>query len=208
MCLFSTAVSSVVTGSLITLQWTAPQSLDEESIASYVITLSPVQDTADAVTYTLPASRQNATLGGLHPGVTYQVQLKTETSSGLQPFYSANMTTATLQPPAVGAIGGASELAWSGGGAGVMLAIVLVAFVCCVPVVVCCIVWRRRKSSKKDKTDERYTQCWHNTCAMCSVISMNKQSISIAFVFHNISIFSYVAIAKLSKSALHTTKIL
>ena len=159
MCLFSTAVSSVVTGSLITLQWTAPQSLDEESIASYVITLSPVQDTADAVTYTLPASRKNASLGDLHPEVTYQVQLKTETSSGLQPFYSANVTSATLQPPTVGAIGGASELVWSGGGAGVMLVIVLAVVVCCVPVVVCCIVWRRRKSNKNDKADERYTQC-------------------------------------------------
>ena len=158
VCLFCIAVSSAVTGSSITLQWATPQSLDEESIASYVITLSPVQDTVDAVAHTLPASRRTAVLGELHPGVTYQVQLKTETSSGFQPFYSANVTTATLQPPRVGAIGGASELAWSGGGAGVMLAIVLAVCVCCVPVVVCCIVWRRR-SSKKDKADERYTQC-------------------------------------------------
>ena len=112
------------------------------------------------MTYTLPGSRRTAVLGELHPEVTYQVQLKTETSSGLQPFYSANVTTATLQPPTVGAIGGASELAWSGGGAGVMLAIVLVVFVVCVPVVVCCIVWRRR-SSRKDRPDERYTQCRH-----------------------------------------------
>ena len=149
VCLFSIdAVSSAVTESLITLQWAAPQSLEEETIASYVITLSPVQDTADAVTYTLPASRRTAVLGDLHPGVTYQVQLKTETSSGLQPFYSANVTTATLQPPTVGAIGGVSELVWSGGGAGVMLAIVLVVVVCCVPVVVCCIVWRRGRESK------------------------------------------------------------
>ena len=160
VCLLSTAVSSVVTGSSITLLWATPQSLDEESIATYVITLSPVQDRADAVTYTLHGSRRTAVLGDLHPGVTYQVQLKTETSSGLQPFYSANVTTATLQPPTVGAIGGASELVWSGGGAGVMLAIVLAVVVCCVPVMVCCIVWRRR-SSRKCGTDERYTQCRH-----------------------------------------------
>ena len=181
VCLFSIdAATSVLTESSITLQWIAPQSLNEESIASYVITLSPVQDTADAVTYTLPASRRTAVLGDLYPEVMYQVQLKTETSSGLQPFYSANVTTATLHPSTVGAIGGASELVWSGGGAGVMLAIVVV---CCVPVVVCCIVWRR-----KNKTDQRYTQCRHNTCATCSVTSMNKQSTSFACALHNISI--------------------
>ena len=153
VCLFSIAVDSAVTGSSITLLWATPQSLDEAIIASYVITLSPVQDTADAVTYTLPGSRQSAVLGGLHPGVTYQVQLKTETTSRLQPFYSANVTTSTLPSSTSG---GVSELVWGGGGAGVMLAIVLAA--CSVPWCVCCIVWRRmRKGSRKRETRERYT---------------------------------------------------
>ena len=83
VCLFSIAVDSAVTGSSITLLWATPQSVDEASITSYVITLSPVQDAADAVTYTLPGSRQSAVLGGLHPDVTYQVQLKTETISAI-----------------------------------------------------------------------------------------------------------------------------
>ena len=160
---FSIAVDSAVTGSSITLLWATPQSVDEASIASYLITLSPVQDTADAVTYTLPGSRQSAVLGGLHPGVTYQVQLKTETTSGLQPFYSANVTTSTVPSSTSGGVAepsstsrGVSELAWGGGGAGVMLAIVLV--VCSVPLCVCCIVWRRkRKGSRKGETCERYT---------------------------------------------------
>ena len=153
VCLFSIAVDSAVTDSSITLLWATPQSVDEASIASYLITLSPVQDTADTVTYTLPGSRQSAVLGGLHPGVTYQVQLKTESTSGLQPFYSANVTTSTVP---LSTSGGVSELAWGGGGAGVMLAIVLV--VCSVPLCVCCIVWKRkRKGSRKGETCERYT---------------------------------------------------
>ena len=61
---FPIAVDSAVTDSSITLLWVTPQSVDETSIASYLITLSPVQDTADAVTYTLPGSRQSAVLGG------------------------------------------------------------------------------------------------------------------------------------------------
>ena len=171
--LFSIAVDSAVTGSSITLLWATPQSVDEASITSYVITLSPVQDTADAVTYTLPGSRQSAALGDLHPGVTYQVQLKTETISGLQPFYTANVTTSNVSSSTSGGVselpptsrgvsvlsatsGGVSELAWGGGGAGVMLVIVLV--VCSVPLCVCCIVWRRmRKGSRKGETRERYT---------------------------------------------------
>ena len=153
VCLFSIAVDSAVTGSSITLLWATPQSVDEAIIASYVITLSPVQDTADAVTYTLPGSRQSAALGDLHPGVTYQVQLKTETTSGLQPVYSANVTTSTVSSSTSR---GASEMAWGGGGAGVMLVIVLA--VCLVPLCVCCIVWRRmRKGSRKGETRERYT---------------------------------------------------
>ena len=169
--MFSIAVDFDVTGSSITLLWATPQSLDEESIASYVITLSPVQDTADVVTYTLPGSRQTATLGDMRPGVTYQVQLKTETSSGVQPFYSVNVTTVSDTDsvsrdvhvtPQSSTIAGASELAWSGAGAGVMLAIVLVVCVCCVPVVACCIVCRRkRKRGRKRETDEGYT---HNAC--------------------------------------------
>ena len=163
VCLCSIAVDSAVTNSSITLLWTTPHSVDEASIASFLITLSPVQDTADAVTYTLPGSRQSAVLGGLHPGVTYQVQLKTETTSGLQPFYSANVTTSTLSSSTSGGISeplstyrGVSELSWGGGGAGVMLAIVLV--VCSVPLCVCCIVWRRkRKGSRQGETRERYT---------------------------------------------------
>ena len=173
VCLFSLAVDSAVTGSSITLLWATPQSVDEASIASYLITLSPVQDTADTVTYTLPGSRQSAVLGGLHPGVTYQVQLKTETTSGLQPFYSANVTTSTVPSSTSGGVsepsstsggvsepsstsGGVSEMAWGGGGAGVMLVIVLV--VCSVPLCVCCIVWRRkRKGSRQGETHERYT---------------------------------------------------
>ena len=163
VCLCSLAVDSAVTDSSITLLWATPQSVDEASIASYLITLSPVQDTADAVTYTLPGSRQSAVLGGLHPGVTYQVQLKTETTSGLQPFYSANVTTSTVPSSTSGGVsepsstsGGVSEMAWGGGGAGVMLVIVLV--VCSVPLCVCCIVWRRkRKGSRQGETCERYT---------------------------------------------------
>ena len=136
---------SVVTGSSITLLWATPHSLDDEDIASYVISLSGVQDT-DVIKYTLPGSRQSAVLGGLHPGVTYQVQLMTETSSGLQPFYSANVTTLLedVSAPVKSGVGGA----------GVMLAIVLVACVVLVLGVVCCIVWRRR--SRKVETDERY----------------------------------------------------
>ena len=142
MHLFSTAVDSAVTDSLITLLWATPQSVDEASIASYLITLSPVQDTADAVTYTLPGSRQSAVLGGLHPGVTYQVQLKTETTSGLQPFYSTNVTTLS---------GGVSESVESAIlGAGVMLVIALV--VGALSVVVSCIVWRKMKSREKSPT--------------------------------------------------------
>ena len=173
VCLFPISVDSAVAGSSITLLWATPQSVDEASIASYLITLSPVQDTADSVTYTLPGSRQSAVLGGLHPGVTYQVQLKTETTSGLQPFYSANVTTSTVPSSTSGGVsepsstsggvpepsstsGGVSEMAWGGGGAGVMLVIVLV--VCSVPLCVCCIVWRRkRKGSRKGETRERYT---------------------------------------------------
>ena len=170
VCLFPNAVKPVVTKSSIMLLWATPHSLDDEDIASYVISLSSVQDTADAITYTLPGSHQNAVLRGLHPGVTYQVQLMTETSSGLQPFYSANVTTSTV----VGEVscqvnvstldlqtsGGVSQLVWSGAGAGVMLAIVLV--VCCVPAAVCCIVWRKRRS-RKGETDERYSEC----CRKC-----------------------------------------
>ena len=163
VCLFSIAVDSAVTGSSITLLWATPQSVDEASITSYVITLSPVQDTADAVTYTLPGSRQSAVLGDLHPEVTYQVQLKTETISGLQPFYTANVTTSNVPSSTSGGVSelpptsrGVSELAWGGGGAGVMLVIVLV--VCSVPLCVCCIVWRRmKKGSRKGETLERYT---------------------------------------------------
>ena len=108
----------------------------------YIITLFPVQDITNTVTHTLPGSRENAVLGGLHPGVTYQVQLMAENSSGHQPFYSANATTLT----------GVSEMVWSGvSGAGVMLVIVLI--VCGVPGVVCCIVWRRR--SRKGEMNER-----------------------------------------------------
>ena len=141
VCFYYTAVNFVVTGSSIRLQWAAPQILDEESIASYVITLSPIQDTANAVTYTLHGSRRTAVLGGLHPEVTYQVQLQTtETSSGLQPFYSANITTVSE---------GVSESVESGIlGAGVMLVIVLV--VGGLSVMVCFFVWRmirRRKDS-------------------------------------------------------------
>ncbi len=136
MHLFSIAVDSAVTVSSITLLWATPQSLDEAIIASYVITLSPVQDTADAVTYTLPGSRQSAALGDLHPGVTYQVQLKTETTSGFQPFYSANVTTLS---------GGVSESVESAIlGAGVMLVIALV--VGGLSVVVSYIVWRKMRS--------------------------------------------------------------
>ena len=163
VCLFSIAVDSAVTGSSITLLWATPQSVDEAIIASYVVTLSPVQDTADAVTYTLPGSRQSAVLGDLHPGVTYQVQLKTETISGLQPFYSANVTTSDVPSSTSGGVSelpptsrGVSELAWGGGGAGVMLVIVLV--VCSVPLCVCCIVWRRmKKGRRRSETLERYT---------------------------------------------------
>ena len=155
VCLFPNAVDSVVTGSSIMFLWATPQSLDEEDIASYVIFLSGLKLIADAITYTLPGSHQNAVLGGLHPGVTYHVQLMTETSSGLQPFYSANVTTLDLQT-----FGGVSQLVWSGAGAGVMLAIVLV--VCCVPAAVCCIVWRKRRS-RKGETDERYSEC----CRKC-----------------------------------------
>ena len=145
------SVNSIVTGSSIMLLWATPYSLDDEVIASYIISLSGVQDTADAITYTLPGSRQSAVLGGLHPGVTYQVQLMTETSSGLQPFYSANVTTLLED---------VSESVKSGvGGAGVMLAIVLVAGVVLVLGVVCCIVWRRR--SRKVETDERYVIWMH-----------------------------------------------
>ena len=136
MHLFSIAVDSAVTVSSITLLWVTPQSVDEASIASYVITLSPVQDTSDAVTYTLPGSRQSAALGDLHPGVTYQVQLKTETTSGFQPFYSANVTTLSR---------GVSESVESAIlGAGVMLVIVLV--VGGLSVVVGCIAWRKMRS--------------------------------------------------------------
>ena len=136
MHLFSIAVDSAVTVSSITLLWVTPQSVDEASIASYVITLSPVQDTSDAVTYTLPGSRQSAALGDLHPGVTYQVQLKTETTSGFQPFYSANVTTLSR---------GVSESVESAIlGAGVMLVIVLV--VGGLSVVVSCIAWRKMRS--------------------------------------------------------------
>ena len=144
-----------MTGSSITLLWATPHSLDDEDIVSYVMSLSGVQDTEDVITYTLPGSRRNAVLGGLHPGVTYQVQLMTETSSGLQPFYSANVTTLDLQTS-----GGVLQLVWSGVGAGVMLAIGLV--VCGVPAAVCCIVWRKRRS-RKGKTDERYVEC----CRKC-----------------------------------------
>ena len=168
VCLFPNAVDSVVTGSSIMLLWATPQSLDEEDIASYVIFLSGVNLIADTITYTLPGSHQNAVLGGLHPGVTYQVKLMTETSSGLQPFYSANVTTVVGEVSCqvnvstldVLTSGGVSQLVWSGAGAGVMLAIVLV--VCCVPVAVCCIVWRKRRS-RKGETDERYSEC----CRKC-----------------------------------------
>ena len=172
VCLFPNAVKSrsVVTGSSIMLLWATPHSLDDEGIASYIISLSGVQDIADTITYTLPGSRQNAVLGGLHPGVTYQVQLMTETSSGLQPFYSANVTVTTVAGDVSCQVnvstldlqtsGGVSQLVWSGAGAGVMLVIVLV--VCCVPAAVCCIVWRRRRS-RKGKTDERYSEC----CRKC-----------------------------------------
>ena len=161
-------MKSVVTKSSIMLLWATPHSLDDKDIASYVISLSGVQDTADAITYTLPGSRQSAVLGGLHPGVTYQVQLMTETSSGLQPFYSANVTTllgevscqVNVSTLDVLTSGGVSQLVWSGAGAGVMLAIVLV--VCCVPAAVCCIVWRKRRS-RKGETDERYSEC----CRKC-----------------------------------------
>ena len=77
------------TESSITPQWNAPHTLDNKHTTVYKVIISPVQNTADTITYTLPGSQQNAVLGGLHPGVTYQVQLMTETSSGLQPFYSA-----------------------------------------------------------------------------------------------------------------------
>ena len=101
----------------------------KKTLLSYIITLFHVQDITNAITHSLPGSRKNAVLGGLHPGVTYQVQLMTETSSGHQPFYSVNVNTLT----------GVSEMVWSGiGGAGVMLVIVLV--VCGVAGVVCCIV--------------------------------------------------------------------
>ena len=113
------------------------------------MSLSGVQDTEDVITYTLPGSRQNAVLGGLHPGVTYQVQLMTETASGLQPFYSANVTTLLED---------VSESVKSGvGGASAMLEIVLV--VCVVLGVVCCIVWMRR--GRKVETDERYVIRMH-----------------------------------------------
>ena len=113
----------------------------KKTLLLYIITLFHVQDITNAITHTLPGSCQNAGLGGLHPGVTYQVQLMTETSSGHQPSYSPNATTLT----------GVSEMVWSGvGGAGVMLVIVLV--VCGVPGVVCCIVWRR---SRKGEMNER-----------------------------------------------------
>ena len=172
VCLFPNAVKSrsVVTGSSIMLLWATPHSLGDEGIASYVISLSGVQDIADTITYTLPGSHQNAVLGGLHPGVTYQVQLMTETSSGLQPFYFANVTVTTVARDVSCQVnvstldlqtsGGVSQLVWSGAGAGVMLVIVLV--VCCVPVAVCCIVWRKRRS-RKGKTDERYSEC----CRKC-----------------------------------------
>ena len=155
MCLFPNAVESVVTGSSITLLWATPHSLDDEDIVSYVMSLSGVQDTEDVIKYTLPGSRRSAVLGGLRPGVTYQVQLMTETSSGLQPFYSVNVTTLDLQTS-----GGISQLVWSGAGAGMMLVTVLV--VCCVPATVCCIVWRKRRN-RKGKTDERYVEC----CRKC-----------------------------------------
>ena len=159
-----------MTGSSIMLLWATPHSLDEEDIASYVISLYGVQSIGYTMAHTLPGSRQKAVLEGLRPGATYQVKLMTETSSGLQPFYSANVTTSTV----VGEVscqvnvstldlqtsGGVSQLVWSGAGAGVMLAIVLV--VCCVPAAVCCIVWRKRRS-RKGETDERYSEC----CRKC-----------------------------------------
>ena len=112
--------------------------------------MSGVQDT-DVIKYTLPGSRQSVVLRGLHPGVTYRVQLMIETSSGFQPFYAANVTTYTL-------LEDISESVKSGlGGASVMLEIVLV--VCVVLGVVCCIVWMRR--SRKVETDERYVIWMH-----------------------------------------------
>ena len=92
----------------------------------------------------------------------------TETSSGLQPFYSANVTTpvgevscqVNVSTLDLQTLGGVSQLVWSGAGAGVMLAIVLV--VCYVPAAVCCIVWRKRRT-RKGETDERYVEC----CRKC-----------------------------------------
>ena len=131
-------------GASIMLLWATPHSLNEENIAfihNNIVSLI-LQDITNTIKYTLPGSRQNAVLGGLHPGVTYQVQLMTETSSGHQPFYSPNVTTLT----------GVSEMVWSSVGcAGVMLVIVLV--VCGVPGVVCCIVWRMR--SRTGEMNER-----------------------------------------------------
>ena len=136
------------------LLWATPHSLNEEGTASYVVSLSPIQDTADVVTYSLPGSRHTALLGGLQPGVTYQVILMTGTPSGPQPFYSANVTTM---------LGGVSESVWSGiGGGGVMLVIVLV--VCGVTVLVCFIVWkmrRRRKSTMNERWVECFRKCFH-----------------------------------------------
>ena len=129
------------TESSITLQWKVPHTLDNMHTTVYKVLISPLQDITHAITHSLPGSHQNVVLGGLHPGVTYQVQLMTETSSGLQPFYSANVTTLLED---------VSESVKSGvGGAGVMLAIVLVACAVLVLGVVCCIVWRKMSRNKK-----------------------------------------------------------
>ena len=102
--------------------WSPPDILEGDLITGYKASIT-VEDER-RINYLLSSDGREVTFEGLKPLTVYEVELmvriKSSSFDSLQPFYSANLTTITVEESNTEAV-----VNWVGG-AGVMLAIVAV----------------------------------------------------------------------------------